>query len=77
MTNKLITVRNTLNGQVTQVRPAIMRNPHLAKHLVIVDDNAKPQIFIKPTTSEEYVSRRRTELETDLTPEDNDLTEEG
>lgn len=74
MATELITVRNTLNGQVAQVRPAIMRNPHLAKHLVVVEDGAKPQIFVKPATAEEYVSRRSvlTSFE-----DDDELTEEG
>lgn len=77
MAEELITVRNTLNGVVAKVRPAILRNPHLAQHLVEVEEDAKPQILIKPSTSEEYVSRRRKKSDKNLTNEAHDETEEG
>lgn len=56
--SKKITVRNTLNGQVAQVRPEVFSNPHLAKHLVQVEDDAKPLNLSKPTTAEEFTARR-------------------
>lgn len=58
-TDDTILVRNTLNGELARVRPAILNNPHLAKHLVEVKDGAKPMLFIKPTTSEEFTARRK------------------
>lgn len=77
MADEMITVRNTLNGTLAKVRPSFLKNPHLAKHYVEVSDDAKPQILIKPSTSEEYVSRRRKKSEKNLKTEDNDLPEEG
>lgn len=77
MANELITVRNTLNGQLAQVQPAVMRNPHLAKHLVVVDDDAKPQVLIKPSTSDEYLERRKNLSNPVLPVEEKDTNEEG
>ena len=59
-TDDTILVRNTLNGELARVRPAILNNPHLAKHLVEVEDGAKHMPLIKPTTSEEFKARRTT-----------------
>lgn len=53
-----ITVRNTLNGRVARVRPVILNNPNLAKHLVVVEDDARDMNLARPTTAEEYSSRR-------------------
>lgn len=57
-TDDTILVRNTLNGEVARVRRAILDNPHLAKHLVEVEEGAKHMPLIKPTTSEEFKARR-------------------
>lgn len=77
MTEEYITVRNTLNGQVTQVRPNVMRNPHLSKVLVVVPEDAKPQVLIKPATAEEYISRKQKKSTKTLSTEADDTTEEG
>jgi len=80
MATDMISVRNTLNGQVTQVQPAVLDNPHLAKHLVVVADDAKPMVNVKPSTAEEFTSRRRglkREDTKNLKTEDTDKTEEG
>lgn len=78
MAKDLITVRNTLNGQLAQVQPAILRNPHLAKHYVVVPDDAKPQVLIRPSTAEEYTSRRQVLSSNILESEDDEVTtEEG
>lgn len=59
-TDDTILVRNTLNGELARVRPAILKNPHLAKHLVEVEEGAKHMTLSKPTTSEEFKARRST-----------------
>lgn len=53
-----ITVRNTLNGLVAEVSREVLNNPHLAKHLVEVEKGANPINLAKPTTAEEYKTRR-------------------
>lgn len=82
MATELITVRNTLNGNIALVHPRILDNPHLAKHLVEVpDEKPKNMKLAAPTTAEEFLARRGAEVvepETDLTIEDNYYeTEEG
>lgn len=37
MSNKLVYVRNTVNGELALVREKILCNPHLAKHLEVVE----------------------------------------
>lgn len=56
--NEIVTVRNTLNGQVAQVRRNLLDNPHLAEHYVEVDEGSKPMILSRPATAQEYISRR-------------------
>lgn len=58
-TDDTILVRNTLNGELARVRPAILENPHLAKHYVEVEEGSKPMSLIKPATAEEYKARRK------------------
>lgn len=80
MATELITVRNTLNGELARVSPALLDNPHLAKVLVFVPDDAKPMKLAAPTTAEEFVARRtapKPSKPENLTPEDITETEEG
>lgn len=65
-----ITVRNTLNGQVAQVKREVMSNPHLAKHLVEVEDGAKPMNLSRPTTAEEFLARRNPQPAPEPEPEE-------
>lgn len=58
-TDDTILVRNTLNGELARVRPAILKNPHLAKHLVEVEEGAKRMPLMKPATAEEFKARRK------------------
>lgn len=70
MAEQKITVRNTLNGEVAEVRPAVLKNPHLSKHLVEVEPGSRKMNLASPTTADEYKSRRvKVEDIEDDTPE--------
>jgi len=77
MAQTKITVRNTINGQVAKVDPSLLDNPHLAKHYVLVEDDAKPMPLMKPTTAEEFVSRRGKREKKTSTEGTTEKTEEG
>lgn len=59
MTTKTVVVRNTLNGEVEQVRPSFLSNAHLMRNYVVVDADAKPlnPALHKPVTADEFKSR--------------------
>lgn len=59
MATDLITVRNTLNGEVEQVRPSFTSNRHLMKNYVVVDADAKPlsPALHKPVPADEFKAR--------------------
>lgn len=82
MATDKILIRSTLNGQVAEVSPALLDNPHLAKHFVRVEaeDSPKPMPLIKPSTAEEFTGRRsnrKRDKGENLSPEDTETTEEG
>lgn len=81
MATDKITVRNTLNGLVTTVSSSILDNPHLAQHLVVVPEDAKPLILHTPTTAEEFQARRagfeKSKGKKNLKSEDTDNPQEG
>lgn len=79
MATETITVRNTLNGLLAEVTPAVLANPHLAKHLVAVEEeNPKPLNISSPATAEEFKARRsRRPKDAAPAPKDSTPTEEG
>lgn len=63
MKNELVTVRNTLNGQISyRVRRSIAEHEVLGKNLVIVDHDAKPyaQELYKPKSADEFTETKKT-----------------
>lgn len=82
MATDKILIRSTLNGQVAEVSPALLDNPHLSKFFVRVEDgdNPKPMPLITPSTAEEFTERRSSrsrKKDENLSPEDTETTEEG
>lgn len=82
MTTETITIRSTLNGQIAEVSPSVLDNPHLAKYFVrVTDENPKPMILATPSTAEEFVARRegyeKSKGKKNLKTEDTPNTEEG
>lgn len=81
MATDKITIRSTVNGQLAQVSPAVLRNPHIAKYFVVVEDeNPKPLNLASPSTAEEFKARRarqKSKGDKNLKSEDTYNTEEG
>ena len=75
MATETITVRNTLNGLLAEVTPAVLANPHLAKHLVAVEEeHPKPLNISSPATAEEFSGEPK---DAAPAPKDSTPTEEG
>lgn len=83
MSSDKISVRNTLNGEVTVVSRRLLNNPRFAEVLVPVEDDAKSYVpgLYKPKTAEEYLAskpagRRAKKSETDAPIESNEKDED-
>lgn len=81
MATDKITIRSTINGELAEVSPTVLDNPHIAKFFVRVDEeNPKRMPLITPSTAEEFTARRAARVKSkgsSLSPEDTTTTEEG
>lgn len=82
MATEKITIRSTINGELAEVSPSLLENPHLAKFFVRVEEeNPKAMPLISPSTAEEFTARRaeyvKSKGKKNLKSEDTDNPQEG
>lgn len=78
MSNEKIRVRNTVNGQIQEVRPRLMDDAHFNKYHVLVDDEEKsfdPELYT-PKTADEYKHVHKVRLQEPAVDDTDDDSED-